>query len=177
MLETDSATNIKAIDSVAKIAFVFNGMGADWQSAGLEFYATEPVFAATIDLCDAIFQKEFSLPNIRSYFLHEDPNSQGDLERIHALYFAVQIATHELWKSWGVKPDAVVGHSVGEVAAACAAGHLDIVDASRIVCERARTLQKCSGRGLMLAAALSPAEAKSYRRINAQRALCCSNQQ
>ena len=158
-LETDSATNIKAIDSVAKIAFVFNGMGADWQSAGLEFYATEPVFAATIDLCDAIFQKEFSLPNIRSYFLHEDPNSQGGLERIHALYFAVQIATHELWNSWGVKPDAVVGHSVGEVAAACAAGHLDIVDASRIVCERARTLQKCSGRGLMLAAALSPAEA------------------
>ena len=158
-LETDSPTNIKAIDSVAKIAFVFNGMGVDWQSAGLEFYATEPVFAATIDLCDSIFQKEFGLPNIRSHFLHEGPDSHGGLERIHALYFAVQIATHELWKSWGVKPDAVVGHSVGEVAAACAAGHLDIVDASRIVCERARTLQKCSGRGLMLAAALSPAEA------------------
>ena len=158
-LETDSATNIKAIDSVSKIAFVFNGMGVDWQSAGLEFYATEPVFAATIDLCDSIFQKEFGLPNIRSYFLHEGPNSQGGLERIHAQYFAVQIATHELWKSWGVNPDAVFGHSVGEVAAACAAGHVDIVDASRIVYERARTLQKCSGRGLMLAAALSPVEA------------------
>ena len=158
-LETDSGTNVKAIDSVAKIAFVFNGMGVDWQSAGLEFYTTEPVFAATIDLCDSIFQKKFGLPKIRSYFLHEGPNSQDGLERIHALYFAVQIATHELWKSWGVKPDAVIGHSVGEVAAACAAGHVDIVDASRIVCERARTLQKCSGRGLMLAAALSPVEA------------------
>ena len=159
VLETDSAINIKAIDSVAKIAFVFNGMGSDSQSAGLEFYATEAVFAATIDLCADIFQKEFCLPNIRSCFLHKDQYSQDGLETVHALYFAIQIATHELWKSWGVKPDAVVGHSVGEVAAACAAGHLDIVDACRIVYERARTLQKCSGRGMMLAAALSPVEA------------------
>ncbi len=157
VLETE--TNIKTIESAAKVAFVFNGMGANWKSAGLEFYATEPVFATTIDLCGAIFQKEFGLPNIRSYFLHENPNPQDSLEKIHALYFAIQIATHELWKSWGVIPDAVFGHSVGEIAAACAAGHVDIVDASRIVCERARTLQKCSGRGLMLAAALSPVEA------------------
>src|SRR5690606_20882579 len=73
--------------------------------------------------------------------------------------FALQVALAELWKSWGIVPDAVVGHSLGEVAAAHVAGALSLSDAIRIVFLRGRLMHQSAGRGRMVAVALSAGEA------------------
>src|SRR5205085_11989942 len=73
--------------------------------------------------------------------------------------FALQLGLAALWRSWGVAPDAAVGHSVGEVAAACFAGALTLPDAVRVIYHRSRLMQRATGKGKMAAVALDPAEA------------------
>ena len=77
-----------------------------------------------------------------------------DLVKAHAVHFTLQLALYELWNSWGVIPNAVVGHSMGEVAAACTAGCVDLPNAVKLVYERASRIQPYANKGLMLAAAL-----------------------
>src|SRR5262249_5175764 len=74
--------------------------------------------------------------------------------------FAVAIALAELWRSWGIRPDTVVGQSQGEIAAACVAGALSLEDAARVVCGRSRLLAARSGTGVMAAVGLSEADAR-----------------
>ena len=84
----------------------------------------------------------------------------SDIGMIQPAIFAVQVALAVLWRSWGVEPAAVVGHSLGEVAAAHVAGALSLDDAARLICGRARLLRRASGQGAMLAAELTVAEAQ-----------------
>ena len=135
-------------------AFVFNGIGAGWQQAGLELYSTEPLFESIIDLCDGIFQERHGISVIHDYF-SKQRTFPCTVESSHSLHFSIQMGINELLRSWNIHPAAVVGHSVGEIAAACAAGVLDLVEAARITAERARILQQCSGRGSMLAAGIT----------------------
>jgi acyl transferase domain-containing protein/acyl carrier protein len=79
----------------------------------------------------------------------------NEVDVIQPAIFAVQVALAELWRSWGIKPDAVVGHSMGEVAAAHVAGAISLVDAARIICLRSRLARRTSGRGAMAVVDLS----------------------
>lgn len=136
------------------IAFVFNGIGAGQCETGQELYDGEPIFRATIDLCDTIFQNLFDISTLRDFFKNKASLSQSDVVHAHVVHFALQMSLCVLWQSWGVRPKAVIGHSVGEIAAACASGSIDLADAARVVAERAKILQRLKGEGLMLAAGI-----------------------
>src|SRR6201992_3069481 len=86
-------------------------------------------------------------------------NSLDDIGVIQPAIFAVQVALAALWRSWGVEPAAVIGHSMGEVAAAHVAGSLNLDDAARVICARARLLRGAARGGAMVSAELSRAEA------------------
>ncbi len=138
------------------VAFVFNGIGVRWNGEGAELFATQPVFRATVELCDTLFDRSLG---VRRTFESGSQFEPNELVKAHAIHFTLQIALSELWKSWGVNPSAVIGHSMGEVAAACAAGCISLPEAIDLVSRRASGIEPFCGSGLMLAASLNVEEA------------------
>jgi myxalamid-type polyketide synthase MxaE and MxaD len=139
-----------------RVVFVFPGQGAQW--AGMaQGLLGEPVFRAALEACHAALAPEgvAILPALAAPAL---PTRLGEIQ---PLLFAVQVALAALWRSWGIEPAAVVGHSMGEVAAAHVAGALDLADAARLIARRSRLLERVSGLGAMLAVELAPHEAEA----------------
>jgi acyl transferase domain-containing protein/acyl carrier protein len=139
-----------------KIAFVFPGQGAQWTGMARRLYADEPVFRAEIDRCDAAMRPlvEFSLASL---FQGSEPLPQ-DIDVIQPALFAVSAGLAALWRHWGVKPDGVVGHSMGEIGAAYVAGALSLEDAARVVCLRSALMRRVRGLGGMALVELGGAE-------------------
>ncbi len=143
-----------------RLVFVLPGQGPQWWAMGRELLEREPVFCREIERCDALLapytgwslKAELTLPQSASR-LDETAVAQPAL-------FALQVALAALWRSWGVVPDAVVGHSVGEVAAAYIAGALDLEAAVSVVFHRSRLMQQATGHGKMVVTELSEPEAK-----------------
>ena len=142
-----------------RIAFVMSGQGPQWWGMGRELMEHEPVFRRAIEACDAAMRLwNYSLLDELS---RDEADSQMNRTEIaQPAIFAMQLALAELWKSWGVCPVAVTGHSVGEVAAACIAGVFSLEDAARIIVLRARFMDACArGEGTMLAVGLDEEQA------------------
>ena len=143
-----------------RIAFIFPGQGGQWVGMARELLATEPVFAEAVARCDAALPKGTGW-TVREQLLAE-PNQPrfklNEIAVVQPVLVVVEIALAELWKSLGVIPDAVVGHSMGEVGAAYFAGALSLEDAMRVICERSRLLQRTSGAGAMAVLELSSDE-------------------
>jgi acyl transferase domain-containing protein len=150
----------QAFPSTPRIGFVFSGQGPQWSGMGRELLDEEPIFRAKIDECDALLRPLSGWSLLEELASPPDRSRLGDTEVAQPALFALQIALAALWKSWGVHPDAVVGHSVGEIAALCVAGALDLSEAVRIVWHRGRIMQRATGMGRMAAASLSEAEAR-----------------
>ena len=137
------------------IVFVFPGQGSQWIGMGRELYATEPAFRESID------RTAKAMAPLVDWSLVEQINGDAGRSRLHEIHvvqptlFAVEVALAALWQSWGIQPDAVVGHSMGEVAAACVAGALTIEDAARVISLRSQLLRRVSGKGGMAAVELS----------------------
>ncbi|MBV9787322.1 MAG: type I polyketide synthase, partial [Chloroflexi bacterium] len=148
----------EASSQQSKLVFVFPGQGSQWLGMARDLLDSEPVFRAMIDECAAAFQ-----PYIAWDLLEElrNPTPEPPIDVIQPTLFAVTVAINALWRSWGVVPDAVIGHSMGEVAAAYVAGALSLDDAARINCVRSKLLRRCSGQGTMLMTNLSEAEAEA----------------
>ncbi len=141
------------------VTFVFSGQGSQWRAMGQRLAAEEPVFRDALHECDRAMRRYLG----RSVL--DELNNRGDakltdISLIQPAIFAVQVALAALWRSWGVEPAAVVGHSMGEVAAAHVAGALSLPDAARVIWARAHTLNRVRGRGAMLVAEVSQAEAR-----------------
>ncbi|HLX08765.1 MAG TPA: type I polyketide synthase [Thermoanaerobaculia bacterium] len=144
-----------------RIAFVFPGQGAQWPGMARELLA-EPVFRAAIERCDQALRAEGDEGLVARLEAGADGDASHWLEEIHLVQptlFAIQVALAALWRSWGVEPAGVVGHSMGELAAAHVAGALPLADAARVACRRSRLLRGVSGRGAMLALDLPLARA------------------
>ncbi len=140
------------------IVFLFPGQGSQWQGMALELLERSPVFAQSIDACEQALAQhvEWSLRDV----LAGAPGAAG-LERVDVVQpalFAVMVALAELWRACGVRPTAVVGHSQGEIAAACVAGGLSLADGARVVARRSRVLAGLSGRGGMVSVAAGVAQ-------------------
>jgi acyl transferase domain-containing protein len=144
------------------VAFVFAGQGAQWLGMGRNLLAGEPVFRAAIERCATALE-----PLLDDWSLIEEltaDEAASKLERIDVqqpAVFAIQVALAALWRSWGIEPDAVVGHSLGEVAAAHVAGALSLEDACRVVTLRSRLLRRISGQGAMGVVGLSMEQARA----------------
>ena len=136
------------------IVFVFPGQGAQWAGMAVPLLDRSPAFAAAIGRCAAALEPfvEWRLEDV----LRGTPEAP-DLERVDVVQpvlFAVMVALAELWRACGVAPDAVVGHSQGEIAAAYVAGGLSLEDAARVVALRSKALGALSGRGGMVSLAV-----------------------
>ena len=128
--------------SSPSIAFMFPGQGSQYPRMGERLYQTYPIFRNTIDRCADILQSELGC-DVRTLLYPEnhqaDTASGGPLDQTQftqPLLFSMAIALNELWQSWGLRPAALVGHSIGEYAAACVAGVMGIEDALRLVSRR-----------------------------------------
>lgn len=138
-----------------KIVFVFPGQGAQWPGMGRELYAKEEVFKASIDKLETAFSA-FVDWKLTDVLFHQSEFSA--IDQIQPALVAIEIALAELWMSKDVPCDAVIGHSMGEIAAAYIAGMLTLEDASAIICHRSRLMSAESGRGAMAYVQLTPAE-------------------
>ncbi len=143
-----------------KIAFVFSGQGPQWWAMGRQLFENEPVFRQAIKECDAVFSNISPWSLIQELCADEQNSRLNETAIAQAAIFALQVGLSALWKSWGVEPDAVLGHSVGEMAAAYIAGALSLEDALRINYHRGRTMDVESAKGAMLGAGISAAEAE-----------------
>ena len=126
--------------------WVFSGQGSQWAEMGAELLATEPVFAATIAASEALIAHEagFSVTQAMTA-----PQIVTGIDRIQPTLFAMQVALAATMRSYGVCPGAVIGHSLGEVAAAVVAGALSLEDGLRVICRRSRLMSRIAGAGAM----------------------------
>jgi acyl transferase domain-containing protein/NADPH:quinone reductase-like Zn-dependent oxidoreductase/NAD(P)-dependent dehydrogenase (short-subunit alcohol dehydrogenase family)/acyl carrier protein len=154
------ASGIRAGSAAHKLVFVFPGQGGQWSGMAQDLLASEPVFADAIAACEAALRPhvEWSLREL----LAASPASPL-LERIDVIQpalFSIQVALAALWRSLGIVPAAVIGHSMGEIAAAHVAGALSLSDAARIIARRSRLMRTISGRGAMAVLELPLADAE-----------------
>jgi microcystin synthetase protein McyG len=144
----------------ARVAFVFSGQGPQWWAMGRELMASEPVYRNEVERIDALARKPAGFSIIEELARSEIESCLQRTDVAQLALFALQMGLAALWKSWGVEPEAVVGHSIGEVAAACAAGALTLEDAVTVACHRGRLMRRDSGRGRMAALEISVADAE-----------------
>jgi acyl transferase domain-containing protein len=127
---------------------------------GRELLKQEPVFYKAIERIDILIREKFSWSLMDELSAEKSVSRLNEIDVVQPALFAIQVALAELWQSWGIKPDAVVGHSMGEVASAYIAGILSLEDAIKIVCSRSQLLKQLSGKGSMMVTELSPVQAK-----------------
>jgi acyl transferase domain-containing protein len=154
----DITTQTKQSKRKPKVAFVFSGQGPQWWAMGRELLAQEPVFRAVIEECDTLIQKYAQWSLLTQFTVPESQSRFQETEIAQPALFALQVGLAHLWRAWGIEPKAVVGHSLGEVAAAHFAGVLSLEDAVRLICDRGRLMQQATGNGKMLAVELPASE-------------------
>ena len=145
-------------DVSGKVVFVFPGQGSQWAGMALPLLDSSPVFRERLADC------ERALAPYVDWSLVEVLRGVGggavldEVDVVQPVLFAVMVALAAVWRSMGVEPDAVVGHSQGEIAAACVAGALSLEDAAMVVALRSRALRRLAGRGAMAAVGLAEGE-------------------
>ncbi|MCC5632195.1 type I polyketide synthase [Nostoc sphaeroides CHAB 2801] len=163
-LEAHQSSGRKHRHRRPKLVFVFSGQGPQWWAMGRELLEQEPVFRATIEECDALIKLHTNWSLLAELTADVTQSRLQETEIAQPAIFALQVALARLWRAWGIEPKAVVGHSLGEVAAAHIAGVLSLADAVQLICDRGRLMQQATGNGKMAAVELSAAETEQWLR-------------
>ncbi len=147
------------------VVFMFPGQGAQRVNMGRQLYETEPAFRETVDLCCGMLEPHLGF-DLRTVLYPKPEDVETATARLvqtaitQPAMFVVEYALARLWMNWGVQPEAMIGHSIGEYVAACVAGVFSLSDALRLVAVRGRMMQELPG-GTMLAVRLPEAEVTS----------------
>ncbi len=145
------------------VIFLFPGQGAQYPGMAAGLYATEPVFRATVDECFEAGKAYLpaALKNLICAGKSEDADLLRSTENAQPALFVVEYSLARLWMSWGIQPTAMIGHSVGEITAACVAGVFSLPDALKLVALRGRMMQRMEP-GAMLSVRMPAAELAPY---------------
>ncbi len=133
-----------------KVAFLFTGQGGQYVNMARKLYDGEPIFKGIIDQCDELLRPYLAM-SLRSVLYPEKGESTplNETQYTHVTMFAVQYGLAALWRSWGVEPSLVMGHSVGEIVAATVAGQMSFDDGLKLMRERGRLMQSLPPKGMM----------------------------
>ncbi|WP_040785698.1 type I polyketide synthase [Nocardia pneumoniae] len=150
-----------APDQRPRVVFVFPGQGSQWLGMGRGLFAGEPAFRAAVEACDEAIRNEAEWSVIAELTADPSRSRLNRIDIVQPVLFAMEVALAALWRSKGIEPDEVIGHSMGEVAAAHVAGALTLADAARIICRRSRLLRTLAGRGAMALVELPLGQARA----------------
>ena len=147
---------VAAQPTAPKVAFLFTGQGAQYVNMGRALYETEPIFRATLDRCDELLRPQLGTSLLAVLYPeavdtnHASRITLDDTTYTQPALFALEYALATMWQAWGVQPDILIGHSVGEIAAACVAGVFSLEDGLKLIAARGRLMGALPQDGAMV---------------------------
>ncbi|WP_299005916.1 non-ribosomal peptide synthetase/type I polyketide synthase [uncultured Shewanella sp.] len=149
---------------VGKIAFMFTGQGAQLAGMGKGLYGLEPIFTQALDQCAQLLKEHLNVPLLKVLFSDADSDVAllAQTQYTQPALFALGFALAQQWQAWGVKPNALLGHSVGEITAACVAGVFSLEDAVCLIAARGRLMQALPTGGGMVSVQADVARLRPY---------------
>ena len=151
-------------EAPAPLGFLFTGMGPQWWRMGRDLLSSEPLFRAAVEEVDALVSERAGWSVLEELVRDEAESRVQETRIAQPCIFALQVGLFRLWTSWGIVPGAIAGHSVGEAAAAYAAGILSLEDAATVIVHRSRLQHRTEGTGTMLAVGVTEPRARELVR-------------
>ncbi|WP_053720097.1 type I polyketide synthase [Saccharothrix sp. NRRL B-16348] len=138
---------------VPRVVFVYSGQGSQWKGMGRDLYEVEPTFRRVFTACAEAIRAE------AGWWLPDRLDSLKGPAELQPALWAFQVALAGTWREWGLEPEVVIGHSMGEIAAACTAGALTLRDGAAIAARRGELIARLPGRGAMVALGIGEEDA------------------